>query len=320
MHSTKLVFIVFMLAVVPLVGCEAEPIDDSCEHIFQNEIDPEGERHAYVVDSVTLPSSASQALSLGMDLDGDELGRTDNALGQVLSAVYGYYAGDIDGPLAAMINDGRILHVLELQTRSLENADGVGATVFIANDRDDDAADNFSGFEPFTIDESVVTRSMRGELVGGNLSVSLGSIPLEIAMPGVDEPGVLRLEAVRIEATVTSERIVGKIGGVLRDEGIEDLLTLVHAAAEATIARDCVGANCEPDSAGEFYRDLFDRDEDHLVSYEELSDSNIIKSLLAPDVDLYNDAGSLTCGGGDGVKDSLSVGVGFTAVRALVVQ
>ena len=63
-------------------------------------------------------------------------------------------------------------------------------------------------------------------------------------------------------------------------------------------------------------------DPDCAVTLEELGNNSLISSLLAPDVDLFD------CSGGewptgccfdprvDGVKDSLSVGLGFTGVGA----
>ena len=49
------------------------------------------------------------------------------------------------------------------------------------------------------------------------------------------------------------------------------------------------------------------------VSLEEVKDSNLIKSLLTPDVDLMDSTGAFNPLK-DGEKDSLSLGVGFTAI------
>jgi hypothetical protein len=60
---------------------------------------------------------------------------------------------------------------------------------------------------------------------------------------------------------------------------------------------------------------LFDGDKDHVITEAEIKDNTLIKALLAPDVDLLD--GTTFKPLTDGVKDSLSVGIGFTCKNAV---
>lgn len=58
---------------------------------------------------------------------------------------------------------------------------------------------------------------------------------------------------------------------------------------------------------------LFDDDQDAVVTADELKNDPLISALLLPDLDLFDAVGQP---GADGVKDSLSIGVGITCVAA----
>jgi hypothetical protein len=76
---------------------------------------------------------------------------------------------------------------------------------------------------------------------------------------------------------------------------------------------DC---GCTAGSAGEFILNLFDTDDDCSVSVEELQNSDLVASILNPDLDLLDEAGNYNPGV-DGIADSLSLGLGFSATTAV---
>ena len=97
-------------------------------------------------------------------------------------------------------------------------------------------------------------------------------------------------------------------------------LDLIGARAEVVAtAEDCSGTspNCCVDPAGlaQTLLGLFDEDADCAVGFTELQQSSLISSLLAPDLDLLDADGQFDPSG-DGEKDLLSVGVGWSAVGA----
>ncbi len=300
-----------------IVDTGPEEPPDSCIVLPRTEVDLAAPAHRYVVDSIEIPTSASRASQLGMNLDRDPVGRPDNALGSVLSTVFGVTDTDISALLGDMIADARILHLVEIRADGLLGATGVGVRVMVGADRDEDPTDNFSGVESFDVVDTRVTPVFAsGEIVNGRLLVELGVIPLQIALPHVDEPFLLELTAARIDAMVTEDGVVGRIGGVISEDELEGaLLPIIHASLSATVAEDCPDGVCEADSNGQMFLELFDEDDDGVITFEELRDSSVVSSLLAPDVDMRDSDGAFVtrC---DGVKESLSVGIGFTAVPA----
>ena len=77
---------------------------------------------------------------------------------------------------------------------------------------------------------------------------------------------------------------------------------------------------CDEGSTGETLVDLFDEEPepsgDCTITLDELKNNDLISSLLAPDVDLFDADGNFNPRQ-DMVKDSLSLGVGFSAVGAV---
>src|SRR5262245_48828557 len=51
--------------------------------------EPTGMKTQFVSDTLTLPTTAAQSSEFGIDLDGDEQGRPDNALGGILATLAG---------------------------------------------------------------------------------------------------------------------------------------------------------------------------------------------------------------------------------------
>jgi len=299
-------------ALATLVACGGEDSLDPNEPV---EIDPNGSRYTYVIDSANLPGTATEASQFALDLDGDDSARPDNALGYALSAVFGFTDTDGDAAAKAGLVNGRIVQLLEIQTTSFDDAGGVGATMWLARDLDDDPSDNFSGDERFGIDDSVATQPLSGHIMNGRMSVSLGAVPIRVALPHVDDGAVLTLEAARIEAYVSAEGITGRLGGVIPEQEIDTvLIPLVHTSVSASVALDCVEGRCEADSDGQLMLEVFDVDGDGLISIEEVRDNSIVQALLRPDLDMFDD-GEL-CVRCDGEKDSLSVGLWFSAVPA----
>lgn len=85
---------------------------------------------------------------------------------------------------------------------------------------------------------------------------------------------------------------------------------------QAIVNRDCPTKDtCASGSTGATLLSLFDANGDGQISTAEVRDNNLVKSLLAPDVDLVRANGKP---GHDGVDDALSFGIGFTARSATI--
>ena len=316
-RCTPLVIVV--VAAVMTSACLTEdPESMRCVPLEPDIVDPAGAHLQYVVTSIQLPTTATEAFQFGIDLDDDEMGRPDNALGQILSVLTSQSIGyDLNEESQVLIDAGEILHLLDIQAVSAEDASGVGVTLAHADDTDGDPTDNFSGEEMFAIDATRGSGRMTGSIEDGRVLVDLGTVPLAVTFPGLGEPFIIRLSRARLDATFTVDGLEGRIAGAMRESEIDDkLLPVFQEGLMRIVDRDCDDGACVTDSFGETLLDLFDLDDDAMITVAELRSSSLVTSLFSPDVDLFDEDDNLAprC---DGVKDSLSIGVGFTAVPAV---
>ena len=315
-YTVSLALAVFLFT--PNLGCLFDALYEPGGYCAPQEPGPvEGAHSLFVVDSVRFPANPLEASSeMSMDFDGVEPIRKENALGQVLGTVFGSLGTDIDGIVASMIADGRILHLIDVQSVSRDTSASVGASVFLGFDLDEDPSDNFTGTETFGVVDPFAGQTMTGRINDGNIVVALGAMPLQLALPGVEEPFVLNLAAARMEAAFDGDMLVGLIGGVLSEEQVQnEFLPIVHTVIARSVALQCDQGVCEPDSNGAVFLDLFDSDGDGEVSLEEVVDNELVKALTEPDLDLFDESGAMVPGCDD-VRESLSFVVRFTAVPA----
>jgi hypothetical protein len=257
-------------------------------------------KHGYVVSQLQVPVGSTEAQQLGLDLNGD--GKVDNRLGQVFGALAAQ-GFDVQGLLGAAFGSGSLVTLLSVQTKNLKNAKGVRVRLF-------------RGVPGTTrVDKTAPVTELKAKIKKKAIVPKPGTVHL--ALPGL-LPGrpvvTLDLRQGRILATCRANGCVaGRIvGGIPTEQVDQRLVPELGAVVRAVVARDCPTTPpdpCTPDTQGAQLLQLFDADHDGTVTDQELRDSVLIKGLLAPDLDLV---------GGDGVADSLSVGVGFTAAAAKV--
>ena len=282
-----------------------------CDARLRGPIDPMGAHVQYVVDTLTF---ADPERFTPADLDCD--GRADHQLDALLVAVYqDVFVTDLEAITQATVDDGRILHLIDVQTTDTFDAIDVGLQMFVGHDDDGDPTDNFTGAEMFSVDDRAPTAPLAGYIEEGQIFADLGTIPMQIALPGVDDTFVLELSAGYFEGTITADSLIGTVSGSLTTDEVENgFLPIVHATMVAVIEDECA-AGCPPGSRGELLLDAFDSDNDQVLTLEEVRDNQLIDLLLVPDIDLFDSDGYVNpdC---DGVRDSLSFAVGVTAVPA----
>lgn len=297
-------------------------------------IDPKGCATTWVVDSLVVPTTEADTQQLGLNLDGDELGRVDNALGAVLAALASA-AGDALGLNEALDQDVRtasLLWLLRMDSTALTTATGVGVWFYrgenevpaaCAGETDRVCGRHLDGNGSASVAVTSPTDSwIRGDMVARRFTSGPGKVTLELPL-GDGAPLAVELVGARTVMTVTDDEAT-LTGGVLAGAiSMQDLharvLPAVHAHLAAVVARDCTGTApscCATGSAGATITGLFDTTPtDCTVTVDELTNSPHISSLLAPDVDLLDRDGNYNPLS-DSVKESFSIGVGFSAVRA----
>ncbi len=287
---------------------------------------PMGDHHPYVIDSIQLPTSDSEAQALGLDIDGDH--EVDNALATVV-ALLSSNGNDPNDAVTTGIDEGEIIHLANLQTESLDAADNVGLFIWDGADPTPPACldsfdtvcrRHFTGTASFTVtSEDPGDAMVFGELASGHYSGSSGVIFLNVPLIVGDAPLKLKVIGAHAEVDVTDTAMTdGRLGGAVPDSYIQsDVLPQIAATMATVTERDCLGTSpncCTPDTDGETVVNLFDTDMDCAVTLQELYDSSLLDLVLAPDVDLLDEEG---LDGSDGEDDSVSLGLGFTAVRAI---
>lgn len=296
-----------------------------------------------VADGIIMPTSATQAQQLGIDLDGDPQGRPDNALGQILSTLASQGDLDLQMSVDESVASGSLILLLNLRATGLTTAPDIGTWVYLGENPDPAACmdpdvietcgQHLAGGASFDISAASPTDAvLHGNIIGGKLVAGPGKITLELSLGGAAAITINMIGA-RIEATVDPETGAltdGKIGGAITEQELDDnVLPALVTVMQENVGDDCTGSPpdcCIEGSTGETLIDLFDDCSDDsstcdcAITLDELRNNDLISSLLSPDVDLLDDEdGSFNPRehGSDGVKDALSLGIGFSSISAI---
>jgi len=291
----------------------------------------QGDHYQFVLSRTNMPTTTAEVASLGFDIDGDSA-TIDNKVGDGLTSLPGIGGLSnlaLDGALAR----GTAILLVDLQTRSLSNASDVGISFYLGQDPSNppcaDATDttcgrHLDGTTQFTISpSSPLDTTLVGEIRDGQLTAGPGRITLELAFVPLLPPIRLELEGVMVDATVSEDgRITGKFGGgfVESQFGI-NALPAIAGAIDFVVGRDCAGTApdcCQPGTEG----DLLVADLDNVnvnCAVGPIEFGFGVPGRFQADVDLLDSAG-LYNPRQDNVTDSLSVGMGFSGIRAAFPQ
>ena len=334
---------VMSLSLVACGGSEGDDDDDGggvpggeCYDDPAGCVDSGGQDFQYVADTVTMPQSASSAQQLGLDLDFDPQGRPDNALGQILSTLASQGDLNLQEQVDTAIATGDIILLMNLKASGTGTATDAGAWVYLGanptpaactDENDMVCGNHLDGSASFEIaSDSPMNAILAGDIIGGEFKGGPGKVTLQLSF-GEGEPVTVRLVGAQMEATVSDTGIVmGKLGGAVTEDELQNsVLPSIATVLSTNIADDCTGTPettcCTEGSTGETLVDLFDDCSagstscDCDIDVDELRNNDLISSLLAPDVDLLDADGDFNPRT-DETKDSLSLGIGFTATTA----
>ena len=311
-----------------LVGCGGGD-DDGGGDDGQMEEDPAGTDHTYVISELKVPTSANEATQLGLDIDGDSAHQPDNALGGLLAALAGQADLDLNGTVNEQVSSGGIILLANMFATCQSAASGAGLHVYLGDsatamptpctDPEDPetCGQHLDGSGMFDVKMDYGAKVV-GTIVGGNFTGGPGNITIELAL-GDAASVPINLIGARASAGVTASGLTsGKLGGALRDEDIHGELipAVADLIASLLVTSECgTEAPCCPDgSTGEQILTFFDDNDDCGVTAEELEENSLISSTIGnPDLDLFDENDEFNPRQ-DGEKDSLSLGIGFTAV------
>ncbi|MBT8496506.1 MAG: hypothetical protein KJO07_25890 [Deltaproteobacteria bacterium] len=331
MRRTPILKMFVLATALPLalVGCGSE--DGSSSGPEAEELDETGTHNTYVLDSLQVPTSPSEANALGLNIDFDDQDIPDNQLGKILSTLASAAGGDFDisTSLAETIATGDIILLSSIQATDLSNAAGAGMWVYIGDEpsrspctgeEDTTCGKHLDGQTGFAIKaDSPRNALITGQIAGGKFDGGPGTVRLELPLVG-DTPLVLDLIGAQAKVTVGANGLQsGRLGGAVTEDALRtDVLPALQQILVDVAGEDCVPGGetcCTPESTGELLYDLFDEDGSCDISLTELENNSLISTLLAPDLDLLDEGGNFNPNS-DGVLDSLSLGIGFSAVGA----
>lgn len=285
-----------LAAAVMLTACDA----GSAPPVLQD--------HDYVANTLSVPQSAAEVTELGLDLDGDPQARPDNQLGAILATLAeqdldvreaideAFYEGTLillSRVRADFVRGGEATWQLYLGEATVGRPDLGGAGEFVVSpDSPTDAV--LAGL----IDE--------GRFTGGPGEVQLDA-PLVRGTPAVR----VHLVGTKIAGSVSETACEVVLGGALTQTELDTVM--IPAWAERMNDR-LVNAGWN-DNYALTLGDLFDANDDYMITAAELRENSLIQPLWAPDVDLFDESGAYNPRA-DGVADSLSFGLKLTCVGA----
>jgi hypothetical protein len=264
-------------------------------------------KYGYVVNRIVVPTTRAQAREVGLDLDKD--GEADNQFGMALAALASQ-GFDFQAPVDASVSSGSLVTLLTLRATSLKNAKDVKLRLLSGLPK---ANPDLNGGGSFRVDKSAPVTELKAKIKQKVVLTKRGAVRIEVpTFFSGQTPVAFELRKGRITAKCTKKRCTaGKVGGALHVEELDAVfIPQFGTAMRAVVAEDCPSgyASCANESTGKTILDLFDSNDDDLVTDQEIRDNSLIQSLLAPDLDLD----------GNGENDALSVGFGFTAANAKV--
>jgi hypothetical protein len=266
----------------------------------------------YVTDSLKVGSTPSEASANAIDLDGD--GFPDNVLGAFLSVISSLFG--FDAQIAGSLESGDVVILHSLHTDSLKKDHAASWQVHLGHPQPDPV---LTGGGTFVIDSAAPTSdTLSGPLDRGRFAGGPGVIALRLGLVSGQPPVEVHLGAGRIQAACDADSCAGELGGGVTTSEVDAVIIPAMAAAmQAVIDAD---PSCAPPAPGPCTGPagtivaIFDANGDHTITAEELKANSLINAILTPDLDLLDADGRP---GQDGVRESLSLGLGFTARNAI---
>jgi hypothetical protein len=289
---------------------------------------PEGAHYGYVVSGITLPTSAGDAVQVGLDLGGmtssKQDGSPDNKLGRLIGTLASPPVNvKLQPTIDTAVSHGDIILLIDVQTEDLQNSSAAGFGVKLGTMPNPpactDAGDttcghHLDGHGSFQIASSSPTNAVvAGKITSGAFSGGPGDVSLQLAI-GSATPVSLNLVHARVNATIKSDgTLTATLGGLVTQDQLKNqLVPLLQMQVMQVLTTQCTGTtgtcNCPADSQAALLLQLgLDADHNCAISTDELLNFSVTKALLVPDSCSKDSCAS---------PDALSIGIPVKAVKA----
>lgn len=269
-----------------------------------------GVNYYFVTDKLLVPTTQEQAKAFALNVDEDAQESPDNLFGKFLSLLTTAAPSlDMQLTLDQAVNDGQLVLLHAVKTNDVLN--DPSASWIILQGQQKQPKPNFDNNDKFSLDSSApLNLPIVGSLTNGHFTGGPGAARVQIFLLG--QLVKVDLIGVRLEAEFSADGCVnGKIGGGITDEEFHSsLLPAIADGLNQVITADKALTNT--------LLNAFDTDNDGTITLQELENNPVLMIAFSPDLDLLDASGNFNPGQ-DGVKDSYSMGLGFTCVPAVFI-
>ncbi len=285
-----------------------------------------------VLNAITVPQ---QRTDFALDLNGD--GRLDNQFGSFVGALASNNI-DLQGAIDTTLAAGEDVVLLDEKAADLQSDACGSASLQMGNDTT--TAPLFDGTDSFTADATFPGGVFRGPISAGTFhsespaaTTQPVSLSIKLALFPGGTPVRLNLIAAQVHFVRSGNQITGgQLHGAIRQDEVQNAFVPALAASfNASISANPTS------STSQSLLQLFDtggtadlactntcrnpdltcaQANDGVISVCEVATNAIIGAIINPDVQLFDATGAFHPNPANILKDSLSVGLGFTAVPA----
>jgi len=266
-----------------------------------------GIQYHLVTNKLLIPTTQAQTQSFALNLDGDSQNHNENMLGGLLSLLASAVPGlDLQSTVDQAVNSGQLVSLYVVKADDPLNDPSVSWSIF--QGQKTQSAPKFDGSDKFILDPAAPTSSqLVGTLTNGHFAGGPGTTRVQMFLLG--QSVEVDLIGVRLEADLSATGCAnGKLGGGVTVADFRGkLLPAIVDGLNAIIKTD-------KNAAAPILQAL-DSDQNGTITIQELENNPLLIVALSPDLDLLDASGKFNPGQ-DGVKDSYSLGLGFTCVPA----
>lgn len=266
-----------------------------------------GVQYSFVTNKLLIPTTQAQTQSFALNVDGDLKGQPDNKFGDLLTLLASAAPNlELQASLDQAVTTGQLISLHVVKADDLLNDPSVSWSLYLG--KQTQSPPNFDGSDKLELASTPSNDSpIVGSLANGHFTGGPGTAHAQMFLLGqlveVDLIGV-RLEADLSAAGCTN----GKLGGgVTAEEFRGKLLPAIADGLNQLIMADKDAEN--------ILLKVFDSDNNRTISAKEIESNPMLMVAGSPDMDLLDASGQFNPNQ-DGVKDSYSIGLGFSCVPA----
>lgn len=266
-----------------------------------------GLQYYFVTNQLLLPTTQAQTKEFGLNIDRDSQNSLDNKFGDLLTLLTSAAPNlELQETLAQSVNTGQLVTLHVVQANDPLNDPSVSWSLFLGQSTQSSPA--FDGSDQLTLEPTApIYEPIVGSLANGHFAGGPGKAHIKIVLLGqsveVDMIGVY------LESDVNAQGCTnGKIGGgVTSDQLRGNLLPAIAVGLNQITKAD--------KAAAKTLLPIFDTDGNGTITSKELESNPLLMIAISPDLDLLDASGNFNPNQ-DGVKDSYSIGLGFSCVPA----